>query len=78
MNISGILVHAVPERIETVRQALADMPGVEVHAATLEGKFIVTVEEDVKAIGRTAMQFHTIEGVLSAAMIYHYCEEASQ
>lgn len=78
MNISGILVHAQPDRVEPVREALSALPGVEVHAATAEGKLVVTIEEDDSAMGRTAMQFHTIEGVLSAAMIYHHCEEASK
>ncbi len=78
MSISGILVHTQPERVEPVRQALSSLPGVEVHAATAEGKLVVTVEEDDHEMGRAAMQFHTIEGVLSAAMIYHHCEEASQ
>lgn len=75
MNISGIVVHARPERAEAVRAALLELPGVEVHAVTDEGKLVVTIEEpDERTSGETAMRFHDIEGVLSAAMVYHHCE----
>lgn len=75
ISISGMLVHARPERLEAVRTSLAAMPGVDVHAATPEGKLVVTVDEsDDQMKGESLMRLHEIEGVLSASMIYHHFE----
>lgn len=75
MNISGIVVHASPDKIETVRARLEKIPGVEIHAASAEGKMVVTIEkpsdrettEIYDEIGKTP-------GVLSSAMVYHHFE----
>ena len=44
MNISGVLVHTHPEQAESVREQLVEIPGVEVHAISPEGRIVVTVE----------------------------------
>ena len=44
MNISSVLVNARPERIDEVRGGLLALDGVEIHAATEEGRMIVTIE----------------------------------
>jgi nitrate reductase NapD len=76
MNISGVIVHARPERIHDVRMALERLPGVEVHAVTETGRLVVTVEEgEEQTSGRASMELHNIDGVLSAAMIYHHYED---
>lgn len=75
MNISGVIVHARPERTQQVRAALERLPGVEVHAVTDNGRLVVTIEEDEGTAGRTTMELQTVEGVLSAALIYHHCED---
>jgi nitrate reductase NapD len=75
MNISGVIVHARPERTHEVRAALERLPGVEVHAVTDNGRLVVTVEEYGASDGRANMELHNIDGVLSAAMIYHHCED---
>lgn len=75
MNISGIVVHASPEKVEMVRTQLEKIPGVEVHAASAEGKMVVTIEKPgdreitdlFDEIGKTS-------GVLSTAMVYHHFE----
>jgi len=79
MNICGILVHAHPEGFEVVRQRLTDVPGVEVHGISDEGRAVVTLEdenEDQLADSMHAIQ--TMEGVLSASMIYHHREEDNE
>jgi len=78
MNISGIVVHASPDKIDMVRPQLEKIPGVEVHAASAEGKMVVTIEKpgdreitDIfDEIGKTS-------GVLSTAMVYHHFEPDS-
>ena len=44
INISGLLVHAHPEKAEAVRARLLQMPGIEVHAVSPEGRLVVTLE----------------------------------
>ena len=75
MNISGIVVHEKPDKIEAVRAQLKKLPGVEVHASSAEGKMVVTIEKPgdreitdlFDEIGKTS-------GVLSTAMVYHHFE----
>ena len=77
MNISSAIVYAYPGRAGFVRNALAALPGVEIHTETGDGRFIVTVE-DVPGVsaGDTVMQLHRLDGVLSAAMVYQYSDDA--
>ncbi len=74
-NICGILVATRPERAESVGAALAELPGVEVHHATEDGRLIVTVEDtEAGWAGQTITRFYEIEGVISAALVYHHSE----
>ncbi|MDM8558508.1 chaperone NapD [Candidatus Parabeggiatoa sp. HSG14] len=73
MNISGVLVHADSKKIDQVKNRLIEMPGVEVHAVTENGRLVVTVEEDdEKMMADTVLNLHHCEGVLSAVMVYQY------
>ena len=75
MNISGIVVHASPDKIETVRAQLEKIPGVEVHAASAEGKMVVTIEKpDDREITDLFDEIGKTSGVLSTAMVYHHFE----
>ena len=52
------------------------MAGVEVHAATEDGRLIVTVEDDNdRVLADTVLSLHDVPGVLSAAMVYHQYED---
>ena len=75
MNISSIIVHAKPDALSSVRGSLEQIPGVEIHAATDDGKLVVTIETDTD--GETAGTFdriNTMDGVMSAAMVFHQFE----
>ena len=79
MNICGILVHAHPEGFDAVRQRLIDVPGVEVHGISDEGRAVVTLEDENEDQLADSMQaIQTMEGVLSASMIYHHREEDNE
>ena len=74
-NLCGVLVHARPRRQAEVRGVLAALPGVEVHAALEDGRLVVTVEDAGHArAADTLSRIHRVEGVLSAALVYHHCE----
>ena len=73
MNITGVIVRAWPEHIEAVRAQLLNQPGVEIHAVTDDGRLIVTVEDaNDSQLADRIMSFNDMQGVLSAAMIYHH------
>lgn len=76
MNISGIVVQTSPERSEALRRELVALAGVEVHAVNPEGSIVITVEDtpDNKP-SEVLMQVQTIKGVLSASLIYNYCDD---
>ncbi len=75
MNISSIIVYAKPAELASVRGSLEQLPGVEVHAATDDGKLVVTIESETD--GETAGTFDRInlmDGVMSAAMVFNQFE----
>jgi nitrate reductase NapD len=75
MNISGIIVCARPERAEQVRRTATDLPGVEVHALTKEGRLVVTIEgEDTQELADVHQQLSRIDGVFATAVVYHHFE----
>ena len=79
MNISSIIVHAQPAELLSVRSGLEQIPGVEIHAVTDDGKFVVNIETDTD--GETAGTFdriNTMDGVMSAAMVFHQFESDPQ
>lgn len=75
MNISSAIVYARPGTESALRAHLSMLPGVEVHAASEDGKIIITLEsasersavDQYEAIGRR-------EGVLNVAMVYQQTE----
>jgi nitrate reductase NapD len=75
MNICGVLVHAMPDRIEDVAAAVRRIPGGEVHRVEQDSRLVVTVEDtaDTNAIDALA-QIHALSGVVAAALVYHYFE----
>lgn len=75
MNISGIVVHASPDKLDKVRALLESIPGVEVHAASAEGKMVVTIEKPGdREITDLFDEISKTSGVLSTAMVYHHFE----
>ena len=76
MNISGAIVYALPNRADSIRARLNALAGVEIHAETGDGRFIVTVEDAPGASAAdTVMALHRLDGVLSAAMVYQYSDD---
>jgi len=75
MNISSAIVHARPGDVAVVQAGLAALAGVEVHAVSPEGKLIVTIEtEDEGSNAAIYQRIGQLDGVMSAAMVYHQTE----
>ena len=72
-NICGVLVHAKPERLTQVGEALRALPGVEIHTMTEDGRMVVTVEDaEGTWAGSTLTRFNDIQGVLNVSLVYHH------
>jgi len=79
MNISSLVVHVKAEEVRRVQGALGAIEGVEVHAATEAGHFVVTVDApDDNAALAIHRQISEIAGVMSAALVYHHSEPDSE
>jgi nitrate reductase NapD len=75
MNISSVIVIPHPDHIESVQRLLREIAGVEVHAASPEGKIVVTLEaEDDRATIDSYNLISHLDGVLSASMVFHQNE----
>jgi nitrate reductase NapD len=76
MNISGVLVHAYPQKLAAVTSRLEAMEGIEVHASTEAGKIVVTIEKpDDGSMSDALLHLQDVPGVLNASMIYHQFED---
>lgn len=76
MSISGLVIHARPERIDQVRAALAARPGVEVHGQSADGRLIVTVDQaDDVAAAETISGFQGLTNVFSVSLVYSHFDD---
>ncbi len=75
MNISSVILHARPGTAERLQDELQNLPGVEVHAISPEGKLIVSIESaDDAGTSATFEAIGKLPQVLSASLIYHQFE----
>jgi len=75
LHISSIVVHVYPARLAPVRGAVDEMPGLETHAATDDGKLVVTIEAPSEGESVVLMDnVRALPGVLAVAMVFHQCE----
>ena len=75
-NICGVVIHVTADKKESVEKKLANTDGIEVHASTEQGKLVVTVEsEDNYYVADTIDSFKDIDGVLTASMVYQFCDK---
>ena len=75
LDVSGLVVHSIPGHGAEVAAALDSIAGVTLHAASPEGKLVVTLEtaseaDSVALFGR----IQALDGVAAVAMAYHHIE----
>ena len=76
MNISSVILRARPDKLAAVRNGLAAMPGVEIHADGNDGRLVLTIEDgEGYAPPDVFLKLHALEGVLSASLVYQYCDD---
>ena len=72
-EVASAVVYALPGHHDGLRTSLESLPGVEIHAETPDGRFIVTVEGTATAsAGDILLGIHNLHGVLAAALVSHY------
>jgi periplasmic nitrate reductase NapD len=77
LHISSLVVHGRPERLAAIDRAIAALPGAEVAIADPSGKMVVTLETETQAAVADALTTITLlDGVLSAALVFHHVEES--
>lgn len=75
MHIAGVLVQTRPEQLAPLQTTLRAMAGLEVHAAHPDGRVVVTVEgDDRRQVADALARLHTLDGVLSACLVYEQSE----
>ncbi len=76
MNISSVILRARPEKLGGVRNGLAAMPGVEIHADGNDGRLVLTIEDsDGHAPSDVFLKLHELDGVICASLVYQYCDD---
>ena len=79
MDITSVVVHAMPCSRDEVRSQLQSLPGLEIRAETPDGRFIVTVEDTPHgSAADTVMRLHSLRGVLAAAMVYQCSDDTEE
>jgi nitrate reductase NapD len=75
LHISSLVVHALPSKVEAVHRAIRQLDGTEIHAVTVEGRMIVTVEtrNETDFLKRFA-EIDQLTGVVSTALVFHQVE----
>jgi nitrate reductase NapD len=75
MTICSLVVYARPEKAPVVAKTIETFEGVEVHAATAEGKLVVLLDHpDRTYCSETIMDLNNVDGVLSTSLVYEYFE----
>ena len=76
MNISSVILRAQPEKLGGVRNGLAAMPGVEIHADGNDGRLVLTIEDgEGYAPPDVFLKLHELDGVICASLVYQYCDD---
>ena len=78
-NICGVFVQTTPEHLEDVARSLADTPGIDIHQTEDDGRMVVTIEDTPdKYASETLTDLRSVNGVLSASLVYHHCDTESK
>ncbi|HUV22871.1 MAG TPA: chaperone NapD [Gammaproteobacteria bacterium] len=75
VHISSMVVHAVPDHLQTVKNNIENLPGTEIHAESPNGKLVVVLESQTQTyITDVIEKIACLDHVLSTALVYHQIE----
>jgi nitrate reductase NapD len=71
LHIASLVVHSTPQRLGSVAEVIAALPGAVVHASSAMGKLVVTLEvPTAETMSQQVSTIQHIDGVLSAVLVY--------
>jgi nitrate reductase NapD len=71
-----MVVHARPEYLASVKQNIENLPGVEIHGESANGKLVVVLETQNQGfITDIIDKINNLEHVLNTALVYHQIEQ---
>jgi nitrate reductase NapD len=75
LHIAGIVVHARPESVQRIAEAIGGLSGVEIHATSADGKLVVTLEaSSAREIAARMDEIQQFDAVLTASLVYQHNE----
>lgn len=77
-HVAGIVVQAMPERVEEIAAFVGSIADAQVHASGAMGKLVVTLEAPTnRAIAAHLDTIQRTQGVLAATLVYQRHESAA-
>lgn len=78
MNISSVVLRALPKHQPQLLAELGALPGVEVHVANPDGRMVLTIEDaNTQSASETYIRLHDLSGVMSVSLVYQYSDDES-
>ena len=75
ISVCGVLVYVHPDKREATEARMLEIPGLEIHGASEEGKLVITVQTDsYRETGDAITRLQNVKGILSISMIYQHAE----
>ena len=75
MSISGIVIYVQPDSVDVMSKQIAALGGVDIHAATDDGRLVATVDQpDDRKAADVFTELQNMAGVLNTALVYTYFE----
>ncbi|CCQ73121.1 chaperone NapD [Magnetospira sp. QH-2] len=75
VNVCGVLVHAAPGQSDAVTKMLNDLPGVEIHVASPDDRFVLTIEDVEDCMASECLAaIAEMPGVMNSSLVYHHFE----
>lgn len=78
IHIAGVVIHAHPDETLAIRSRIALIPNAEVHAASDDGRLVITLEADSTKRTLDYMDaIRALPGVMNVSLVYQHAEPAA-
>ncbi|MBF0446180.1 MAG: chaperone NapD [Magnetococcales bacterium] len=75
IHIASAIVLSHVDKVESVKNSLASISGIEVHNESNDGRIVITVESPkYREVADMLLSIRDIEGVLSSELVYQYSD----
>ncbi|GAA0819867.1 chaperone NapD [Colwellia asteriadis] len=78
-HVASLVAYCMQDQIGEVTQAINAIEGAEIHATSVEGKIVLTLEGDShKTIGKRMDQLRIHQGLINLSPVYHQVLDEGQ